>query len=151
MRRIFYYFLLSFLFLPYTFAESALTAIDGQVIPLSTLKGKWVMINYWASWCPSCIHEIGALNRFYAKNKADIALYAVNYDELSVDEQKGLIQKYKINYPSLAEDPATVLHLGNIIGIPATFIFDPRGTLVKTLYGEQSYAHLTDVYARIAG
>jgi thiol-disulfide isomerase/thioredoxin len=112
--------------------------VAGHKIPFDSLKGKWVIINYWASWCPSCVDEIGELNRFYHNKKDKVILFAVNYDMLPIAIQRELIKKYKISYPSLQYDPSFQLRLGQIRGLPATFIFNPQGKLSKTLYGGQT-------------
>ncbi len=127
-------------------AEVLLKDNLGNNTPFSALKGKWVFINYWASWCPSCLDEIPEFNRFYDHHKNDpIALYAVNFDGLSQAAQKFLIKRFNINYPSLTEDPSDDLQLGDIRGIPVTFIFNPKGELVKTLYGGQTAETLNEV------
>lgn len=123
-------------------AEAVLTQMAGQKIPFSSLKGKWVMINYWASWCQPCLDEIAELNAFYKKNKAKVALFAVNFDGASLEEQLYLVQRYDIQYPSLAKNPGRQLGLGEIQGVPATFIFNPEGRLQKRLYGGQTQASL---------
>ncbi len=118
----------------------------GNTIPFSSLKGKWVLINYWAGWCKTCIDEIPELNRFYQKHEQDsVVLFAVNYDGLPVHQQKKLIQKFNIQYPSLASDPALALGLGDIIGVPVTFVINPQGELVDTLYGGQDIKTLDTV------
>ena len=96
------------------------------------------MINYWASWCQPCLDEINELNAFYYRNHDRVQLYAVNYDGLSINQQKKLIREYQITYPSLRDDPAKTLALGDLVGVPATFIFNPEGHWVKTLYGAQT-------------
>lgn len=116
--------------------------ITGNTISFESLKGKWVLINYWASWCQPCLDEIAELNRFYQNSKDKVALFAVNYDALPVASQRALIKKYHINYPSLLNDPAGILHLGNIRGVPATFVFNPQGVLSDTLYGGQTLKSL---------
>nr|HAT8713831.1 redoxin domain-containing protein [Legionella jordanis] len=126
-------------------ADVILTTLDGQKIPFSSLKGKWVFINYWASWCQPCLDEIHALNRFYEHQKKDVALFAVNFDMLAAEEQLQLIKKHRINYPSLQNDPAQVLHLKNIPGVPATFVFNPEGKLSQTLFGPQTLLSLNEV------
>lgn len=134
------------LFLPLlTFANPVLEDIQGQAIPLTSLSGKWVFINYWASWCHVCLDEIPELNRFYQANKSKLVMFAVNYDGIPVAEQKALIKKFRINYPSLAKDPAFALNLGAIHGVPVTFVLNPEGVLVDTLYGGQTAASLSQV------
>lgn len=128
-------------------AETVLTSIQGDNIPFSSLKGQWVYINYWASWCDTCINEIPEFNKFYQthKDSKKIALYAVNYDALPAKAQLKLIHQFKIDYPSLLKDPASSLNLGDITGVPVTFVFNPEGKLVKTLYGGQSAKTLNQV------
>ncbi|CAM2732516.1 TlpA disulfide reductase family protein [Legionella worsleiensis] len=122
--------------------------IQGQSTSFSELKGKWVLINYWAGWCQSCLDEIPEFNRFYQQHKQDpVALYAVNFDGLPALEQRNLIRRFNISYPSLISDPAADLRLGDITGVPVTFIFNPKGQLVKTLYGGQSAETLNKVIA----
>ncbi|HAZ7574315.1 TlpA family protein disulfide reductase [Legionella sp. PATHC032] len=122
-----------------THAEALLKDNFGHNIPFSSLKGKWVFINYWASWCETCVDEIPEFNRFYKNHKKDaVALYAVNYDALPLPEQKLLIKKFNINYPNLLKDPAQDLQLGDITGVPVTFVFNPKGQLIKKLYGGQT-------------
>ncbi|WP_298627975.1 TlpA disulfide reductase family protein, partial [uncultured Legionella sp.] len=78
-------------------ADVLLKEIQGQDTPFSTLKGKWVFINYWAGWCQTCLDEIPEFNRFYQQHRDDpIALYAVNFDGLPLLEQKNLIRRFNI-------------------------------------------------------
>ena len=125
-------------------AEAMLHPIFGEKIPFSTLRDKWVFINYWASWCEPCLEEIPELNRFYQRHKKDnVALFAVNYDMLPPDMQQQLVNDYHIHYPALQKDPARPLHLGDIRGVPVTFVFNPQGLLVQTLYGGQTATQLS--------
>lgn len=124
-----------------THANIVLKDTHGQTTSFSALKGKWVLINYWAGWCQTCVDEIPEFNRFYTQHKNDkdpIALFAVNFDQLPAFEQQNLIRKLNISYPNLLDNPAEALNLGDITGVPVTFIFNPEGQLVKTLYGGQT-------------
>ena len=128
----------------YSYSSSIiLKDMQGQKIFFESFRGKWVLINYWASWCQPCLDEINELNRFYKKNKDKAVLFAVNFERLPVFSQKALIRKYGINYPSLQYDPASVLGLGHILGVPVTFVFNPQGRLSATLYGEQTLKRLS--------
>ena len=139
---------IALLFAGQTTAGGMLHEISGHNISLAELQGKWVFINYWASWCRSCLDEIPELNRFYEENKKNnVVLFAVNYDALPLAMQEKLIKKFGIRYPSLTEDPATPLKLGDIRGVPVTFVFNPKGQLREALYGGQSVNSLNEVIA----
>jgi thiol-disulfide isomerase/thioredoxin len=131
--------LIALTFSSYGFCSKAvLKDVRGETISFDSLKGKWVLINYWASWCQSCLDEISELNRFYKKNKTKVALFAVNFDLLPLPSQIALIKKYRIAYPSLQYDPGRSLNIGEIRGVPATFVFNPEGKLSSALYGGQT-------------
>ncbi len=123
--------------------EIVLLDLQGRQILFSSLHGKWVFINYWASWCHPCVNEIATFNRFYAMQNEKVALFAVNYDHLPLNEQHAMVEKYHIHYPSLQTDPSRILNLGDILGVPATFVFNPQGAFCKVLYGEQTLTALT--------
>jgi thiol-disulfide isomerase/thioredoxin len=125
---------------PSVFAKDiTLQTIQGDKIAFSSLKGKWVFINYWASWCHICLDEIPELNRFYRQNKDHVALFAVNYDNVSLQEQMKIT--HHLSYPSL-KDPSQLLDLGDVEALPVTFVFNPEGKLHNTLYGGQTYKEL---------
>ncbi len=117
-------------------AEAVLHPIQGNPIPLSQLQGKWILINYWASWCQHCVDEIPELNQFYDQHKNEnVALFAVNYDMLPAEMQQQLIDDYDIHYPGLIENPSSTLNLGEIRGVPVTFVINPQGLLTQRIYG----------------
>ena len=119
--------------------QAVLHPINGAPIAFSSLRGQWVVINYWASWCEPCRREVPEFNQFFHALRDDhVKLFAVNYDQLPGKELVELIKNMKIEYTSLETDPATELGLGDIPGLPATFIFSPDGKLVKKLFGEQT-------------
>jgi thiol-disulfide isomerase/thioredoxin len=129
-------------------AEIVLKDLEGNKTALSSLKGKWVFVNYWAGWCRTCVAEIPELNRFYQSHQNDaVVLYGVNFDAPPLSEQKNVIKQLDIHYPNLIKDPADDLGIKEIIGLPVTFIFNPEGILVKTLYGGQTLGTLNQVMA----
>jgi len=141
MRRLTLIFL-SLISLAAQASSVLLTDLHGEKKSFDSLRGRWVLINYWAGWCQPCVDEIGELNRFYQQKKDKVSLYAVNFDGLPVSEQVALMAKLRIKYPALSEDPGPDLGLGYIRGVPVTFVFNPKGKLTDTLYGGQTLASL---------
>lgn len=142
MRKLFAYFGVIFLFLSQSlvgYAAVALEDINGHKIPMESLHGKWVFINYWASWCGPCLEEIDEFNHFYTSKQANkVAVFAVNFDSASLPKQRQLAQDYAIQYPSLNPNSLKSLHLDDISVVPVTYVFDPNGNLNTTLYGGQT-------------
>jgi len=116
-----------------------------DTLELDSYKGKWLLINYWATWCKPCYDEIPELNQFYLKHKQQgVIVLGVNFDHIS---QKKLLQfskKQKIEYPLILHDPQKQLHLDNIPTIPVTFIVSPEGKVTKYLQGPQTVSSLEE-------
>lgn len=118
--------------------EIVFTTLANKKISLGSLKGKWVVINYWASWCKPCYKEIPALNAFAKKYKEKVEVLGVSYDHVEVDQLPAIIKKMGIEFVTLKYDPALKLGIEHVPGLPATYIINPKGKLVKTLLGEQT-------------
>ncbi len=110
-----------------------------QRIPLASLKGSWVFINYWASWCEPCVQEIEQFNRFYAANRShQVQVFGVNQDEVSLEAQAQLVKKFDLRYPSLDPRSIQALHLRSLSVVPVTYVLNPDGGLHTILYGGQT-------------
>ncbi|MEO8401090.1 MAG: TlpA disulfide reductase family protein [Gammaproteobacteria bacterium] len=118
---------------------------NGNSVQLSTFKGKWIILNFWAEWCDSCVREIPELNNFYLHNQnKNVVLYGVNFDQLPLPELKNTLTKMKITYPELVENPATAWSLAQIDVLPVTFIIAPNGKVAKTILGPNTEQSLLD-------
>lgn len=117
---------------------ATLKTLDGATIHASDLRGKWVYINYWAKWCPSCRREVPALNAFYQSHKGNVVVLGVDYDKQSGSDLRNAANKMGIQFPVLVNDPQSVFGLPGVDGLPTTFVLSPSGKLVNTLVGEQS-------------
>jgi thiol-disulfide isomerase/thioredoxin len=118
---------------------SQLHDTNGNIIEVSDLKGKWVILNFWAGWCESCVKEVPELNQFYRHNQnKNIVLYGVNFERMPIAELKNAMNKLQIAYPIILEDPANTWDLDGIEALPVTFIIDPHGNVVKKILGSNT-------------
>lgn len=109
---------------------------EGHPVQLSKLSGKWVVINYWAPWCPACVWEIPKLNHFYEETKdKDIVLLGVSGDGLPLEQLKKAIADVGITFPVLTEDPHDAWNLPPYDVLPATVILNPQGKVAKIILG----------------
>ena len=107
---------------------------------LSDYKGKWIVINYWATWCKPCLKEMPALNDLYRNNKNRLVVLGVSYDKLTNEEINDVVKTRSIQYPMLSKFPMDKFGVARVSILPITFIINPEGKLVKTLKGPQTEA-----------
>ena len=115
---------------------------DGSSGRFADTRGKWLLINYWAEWCKPCIEEMPELLRFQQEQQDRAVLFTVNYDGVQGESLQQQIKKIGIELPVLLQDPAATLKFPRPQALPATYVFDPEGTLRHTLHGPQTAATL---------
>ena len=115
----------------------------GQVIELSKLKGKVVLVNFWATWCPPCRAEIPDFIEVYNTYKSKgLEIVGIALDEDGWLKVTPYVEEVKINYPIVLGSAKVVQQYGGIEGIPATFIVDQKGYIAGTQVGLLSKAAL---------
>lgn len=112
-------------------------------------QGKWLIINYWATWCGPCREEIPDLNEFMLK-RADVKIYGVNYDNLSGEALNAAIAEMGIEFDSMLADPAPQLNIPRPRVLPTTLLIDPEGNLKATLVGPQTADTLSAAITKAA-
>lgn len=119
-----------------TTADFLLKDMVGNKHQLSQYKGKWVLVNYWATWCPPCLEEVPDLVSLYDKRrKTDLMVLGVAFDYQDVKEVAEYVDDMYISYPIVLGDDAVAAQLGSAEVLPTTFIYNPQGVLVKIKRG----------------
>ena len=110
--------------------DMTLTAPDGTRSKLSDYQGKWVVVNYWATWCPPCKAEMPELQAFHDDHvDKDGVVLGVNTEVISEQAINDFLEDFFITYPNFVEGPVSTSELGSIPGLPTTFLVSPKGTV----------------------
>lgn len=113
-------------------------SLAGPPISLSDHRGKVVLVNIWATWCPPCIEELPSLQNLYVKMKEKgqpFEILAVDIDALGAEPVRKFVDRFKLTFPIPLDPRGTIKKLYRTTGIPETFIVDKRGILVKKVIG----------------
>ena len=117
-----------------------LTDLDGHPVSLAALKGKVVIIDFWATWCPPCVGEMPDMNRLYKELKdKNFTVVGISMDTGSERPVKALADKMGIAYPILMGSNNIAKQFGEIIGIPVSFLVDRQGKVIKRYDGPRGY------------
>ena len=116
----------------------ALQDLQGNTVELTSLKGKKVFVNLWASWCPPCRREMPSIQKLYQSvDTSKVSFVMLSLDD-SFSKAKDYVAEQQLRLPVYY--PAGQLPtLFNVNGIPATFIFDENGELMKKIEGSDNY------------
>lgn len=103
---------------------------------LSHYKGKWVLVNYWATWCPPCLEEVPDLVNLYDQHQQkDLVVLGVVFDYKDVKEVSEYVDDMLMSYPIVLGDDSVIEQIGAADVMPTTFIYNPKGKLVKIKRG----------------
>jgi len=122
--------------------------INGVKHHLSDYRGKWVVVNYWATWCPPCLDEIPELVDFHEQHKdTDAVVLGISFEDVSVKKLRRFVDEYFINYPVLRSKPGPSGELGDIPGLPTTYLISPEGEIIARQVGSVTAKLITDFIA----
>ena len=135
----------AFIFILISCAKPDLVTSNNKKIFLDDLYGKWVVINYWADWCPPCIKEIPELNKLNAKYSDELNVFLFNFDRLEGEELKNQLRKIDAKVPSLVTDPQSIYNFTIPESLPITFVINKKGELSNILQGPQTLEEMEKV------
>jgi thiol-disulfide isomerase/thioredoxin len=111
------------------------TALDGRSISSTDWRGKVVVVNFWATWCPPCRAEIPDLIALQEKYRDHLVIVGIAEDEGSVDSVKRFVAEHKINYPIVMSTPELRKIFPEVMALPTTFVLDRDGNLAQKNVG----------------
>jgi len=114
------------------FAAQAFTFTDskGKTHTLEQYKGKWVLVNFWATWCPPCREEIPDLIALHENRKNNLVVIGVAMDYRDPKEVLQFADQMMISYPLVLGNYKLADQVGNVPGLPTTYLYNPQGKQV---------------------
>lgn len=114
--------------------DITLVDLEGKQVKLSDYRGKFVVVNFWATWCPPCLVEIPDLVMFHEAHKdKDAIVLGVNYEDIPVQKVKAFAEAQMISYP-IVRLPGRIdgrnTPFGPLKGLPTTYVVAPNGEVI---------------------
>jgi peroxiredoxin len=118
-----------------------LPGLDGKMVSLDDYKGKVVLLNIWATWCPPCVDEMPSMEKLYQELKGEaFEILAVSIDVLGAKEVIPFMKKHKLSFPGLTDTNGAIKSLYQTTGVPESFIIDKDGIIVEKIIGPRDWA-----------
>lgn len=116
--------------------------LDGHVVRLEALRGKVVLVNFWATWCPYCRHEMPAMDEFYRDYRdKGFEILALSQDE-DAAEVRRFMAKEGYRFPAAMADASSARAFGSASRLPTSFVIDKHGVVCHKISGQVHYARL---------
>lgn len=120
--------------------DFTLETITGETITLSQLRGKKVLLNFWATWCPPCKEEMPDLQNYYERyaKEENVEIIAVNltFKQNSIEDVRLFAKSYDLTFPiPLLHEEALSLEKYQVLTIPSSFMIDTEGRIQKQIIG----------------
>ncbi|ACV27045.1 alkyl hydroperoxide reductase/ Thiol specific antioxidant/ Mal allergen [Kangiella koreensis DSM 16069] len=122
--------------------------LSGEQKNLSDYEGSWLVVNFWAEWCPPCLEEIPELN-LLAQENGNIQVLGVSFDRLPNEELIALTDKLDIQYPVVATEPMPFLPMERPQSLPASYIVTPKGEVMGPLLGKVDRHKIIELIEKI--
>jgi peroxiredoxin len=111
------------------------TSLDNRPVDLAALRGRVVLLNFWATWCASCLVEMPRFADWQSKYKADgLTVVGVSMDDDSAPAAV-MAHKLQLNYPVVMGDEHLGLQYGGVLGLPVTYLIDRQGVVRARFQG----------------
>lgn len=121
--------------------DFTLTGLDGSSITLSSLRGKVVLVNFWATWCPPCRQEIPSMEKLWQQfGKDGMVILAISVDKGSSDDLKAFVKETGMTFPVFRDNEGGKLGkvaegMYGITGVPESFVVDRQGIVQEKIIG----------------
>jgi len=114
------------------FAAQAFSLVDskGRTHTLEHYKGKWVLVNFWATWCPPCLEEMPDLNALHEDKRNNLVVLGIAMDYRDRQTVLDFAEQMMVTFPIIFGDRQIAAQIGTVPGLPTTYLYNPHGKVV---------------------
>ncbi|MHA0857229.1 peroxiredoxin family protein [Paenibacillus sp. CMAA1364] len=125
--------------------------LKGKPVKLSDYKGKKVIINFWATWCPPCRAEMPHMEKIYEEYGDDVIVLAVNLTntESKASDVHTFVEKFELTFPIVLDEKGYVSDTYRIIAYPTSYFVDTQGVIQEIFQGAINYDMMTKALSKI--
>ena len=129
----------------------AVKTLEGDAFDIAAHRGRWVVVNFWATWCRPCLEEMPELSALDAMRE-HVQVIGLAYEEIEADELRAFLAKHPVVYPIAVvdvTDPPAAFEVPR--GLPMTYLVDPEGRLAKQFLGPVTARQIEEAIAEAGG
>jgi len=117
--------------------DFTLQDMHGKQHKLSDYRGQWVLVNYWATWCPPCREELPDLEVFHNANQGRAVVLGINMEDIDLESLKEFVEEQFLSFPILmaGPQPDKSQRIGPVPGLPTSYLVSPTGKIVARQSG----------------
>ena len=115
--------------------------LEGEDVSLSQFRGKYLLINFWATWCAPCKIEMPSLEKLYRQFKSDnFDMIGISNDMFGARVVRPYIKATNLTFPLLLDQRMIVSRQFGIVSLPTTILIDPQGIIIGVLQGAEDWS-----------
>ena len=111
------------------------TAVDGSLYDLAAHRGRWVVVNFWATWCGPCLKEMPELAALHTMRE-QVEVVGLAYEDITVEDMRAFLHEHPVSYPIVILDPMSPpADFATPRGLPTTYLLAPDGKVARHFLG----------------
>jgi peroxiredoxin len=131
-------------------ADFRLHDLSGQTHTLDDYRGRWLLVNYWATWCPPCLEELPELEVFHNTREGGAAVLGVNMENIAEPRLRRFVEEQFLSFPILPASARPQPHelVGPVEALPTSYLITPAGEIIARQVGQVTAEGISDFIDR---
>ncbi len=118
----------------------ALADLHGEAVSLQSLRGKVVLLHFWATWCVACRHEMPKVERLWQQyRRQGLVVLAVNVDRGGADSVRDYVREYGLSFPVVLDPQGELRNRYAVRALPTTYVIGRKGRILGRIFGARDW------------